>query len=65
MKENYVEVDSLRHEIDNQELSGNSVAGFRTAVRMTSQGRCGGLSLFLMNVHHQMSAMDRMNKIGG
>ena len=29
MKENYVEVDSLRHEIDNQELSGNTVAGFR------------------------------------
>ncbi|CYU41986.1 hypothetical protein [Streptococcus suis] len=65
MKENYVEVDSLRHEIDNQELSGNSAAGFRTAIRMTSQGRCGRLSLFLMNVHHQMSAVDRMNKIGG
>ncbi|HEM4030016.1 TPA: lantibiotic salivaricin M precursor [Streptococcus suis] len=59
MKENYVEVDSLRHEIDNQELSGNSAAGFRTAIRMTSQGRCGRL------LHHQMSAVDRMNKIGG
>ena len=41
MEENYVEVDSLRHEIDNQELAGNSAAGLRTAIRMTSQGRCG------------------------
>lgn len=41
MKENYVEIDSLHYEINNQELSGNSAAGFRTAIRMTSQGRCG------------------------
>ncbi|MGT2800359.1 lantibiotic salivaricin M precursor [Streptococcus marmotae] len=41
MKENYVEIDSLHYEIDNQELSGNSASSLRTAIRMTNQDRCG------------------------
>ena len=41
MKQDNFEIDSLDYEINSQELNGKSAAGWRTAVRLTVQGRCG------------------------
>ncbi len=41
MKEDKFEIDTLGYEIEHQELGGKSAAGWNTAIRMTSQGRCG------------------------
>lgn len=43
MKKDNNSIDTLDFEISSQELSGKSAAGMRTALRMTSQGRCGWL----------------------
>lgn len=34
-------IDSLEFEVSQQELEGQSAAGWWTAVRMTNHGRCG------------------------
>ena len=39
-------IDSLQFEVAQQELEGSSGAGTRTAIRMTSQGRCGWIFTF-------------------
>ena len=46
-------------EINSQELDGKSAAGWRTAVRLTAQGRCVGDLHILMNVFRQTCAVDK------
>ena len=41
MKQDNFEIDSLDYEINSQELNDKSDAGWRTAVRLTVQVRCG------------------------
>ncbi|AIX04779.1 salivaricin M family lantibiotic [Streptococcus agalactiae] len=41
MKKETAVIDTLEFEISSQELNGKSASGWRTAIRMTSQGRCG------------------------
>ena len=41
MKQDNFEIDSLDYETNSQELNGKSAAGWRTAVRLTVQSRCG------------------------
>ncbi|CYW76832.1 TPA: lantibiotic salivaricin M precursor [Streptococcus suis] len=41
MKKETNVIDTLDFEISSQELGGKSATGFKTAIRMTSQGRCG------------------------
>ena len=41
MKQDHFEIDSLDYKINSQELNIKYTAGWRTAVRLTAQGRCG------------------------
>lgn len=61
MKQDNFEIDSLDYEINSQELNGKSAAGWRTAVRLTVQGRCG--LHILMNVLRQTCAVDKTTSI--
>ena len=40
IKQGNFEIDSLDYAINSQELDGKSATGWRTAVRLTAQGRC-------------------------